>query len=72
MTTREEHLAFCKRRALEYLPNDVSGALASMISDLGKHEDTARHAGIRLTLMLMIGGHLETAEQVKRHIEGFN
>jgi hypothetical protein len=37
--TREEHLAWCRARALEYLP-DTSRALASIMSDLLKHPET--------------------------------
>lgn len=39
---RSEHLAFCQQRALEYLDaGDLSNALASLVSDLRKHPDTA-------------------------------
>lgn len=39
--TREEHLAWCKTRALEYLDRgDVTNAVTSMLSDLGKHDET--------------------------------
>ncbi len=72
MTTRSEHMAWCKQRALAYLPNDPDQALASMLSDLGKHDETNNRAMQKLTMMLMIGGHLRTVDQVRRHIEGFN
>jgi hypothetical protein len=39
--TRAEHLAWCKQRAIEYVDRgDVPMALASMLSDLTKHEET--------------------------------
>jgi len=39
--TREEHLAWCKKRALEYLDKgDANNAVASMESDMRKHPDT--------------------------------
>lgn len=39
--TREEHLAWCKERALEYWrAGDLQNAVASMGSDLGKHPET--------------------------------
>lgn len=39
--TREEHLAWCKERALEYLDRgEIKEAVTSMLSDLGKHEET--------------------------------
>ena len=39
--TRDEHLAWVRERALEYLEaGDPHSAIASLISDLGKHEET--------------------------------
>ena len=39
--TRDEHLASARERALEYLEaGDLPSAIASVISDLGKHEET--------------------------------
>jgi hypothetical protein len=36
--TRDEHLAWCKRRALEYVDaGDLTHAVASMASDLKTH-----------------------------------
>ena len=38
--TRDEHLEWCKKRALEYLDEgDLQNAFASMGSDLSKHPD---------------------------------
>lgn len=45
--TRQEHLDWCKERALECLPDDLPGAFASMISDLSKHEETKGHLANR-------------------------
>lgn len=75
MTTRAEHLQWCKDRALAELDADPTGAgparaLASLTSDLGKHEATAGHAGVELGYLLMISGHLSRPEQVREHIEG--
>lgn len=70
--TREEHMRWAKQRALEYLPGDPAGAIASMLSDLTKHEETSDHAGIMLTGMLMMSGLLGGADAVRKHIEGFN
>jgi hypothetical protein len=72
MSTRSEHMNWCKSRALAYLPNDPQGAIASMLSDLGKNPETANHGAIRLTMMLMLSGLLSTADDVRKHIEGFN
>lgn len=73
MTTRQDHLAWCKQRALEYVEHgDTAGALASMLSDLRKHDETKDHAAIELTGMLMLCGFLSTPADVRHHIEGFN
>jgi len=71
--TRDEHMEWCKQRALEYIDRgDVSSALGSMMSDLGKHEETKDHPAIQLGAMLLLGGHLSTAPDARRFIEGFN
>jgi len=71
--TRQEHLDWCKKRALEYCDmGDLNQAFASMGSDLGKHLDTANHPGIQLGMGLLMAGHLETPEKMRKFIEGFN
>lgn len=41
MRTREEHLEFCKTRALEYVERgQLANAVASMGSDLKNHPET--------------------------------
>lgn len=71
--TRDEHLQWAKGRALEYLDTgDIKGALASMFSDLGKHDGTRDHPAIRLGIMLMAGGHLNDRDSVYGHIIGYN
>ena len=73
METRADHLAFCKRRALEYVnAGELQNAFASMASDLGKHPETENHAGIRLGMMQLMSGHLNSTEAMRRFIEGFN
>jgi hypothetical protein len=72
-TTRADHLAWCKKRALEYVDaGELSQAYASMASDLGKHPGTEGHSAIQLGAMLMFGGHLNTPERMRKFIEGFN
>lgn len=70
--TRAEHLAWAKERALAYLPADPGNAIASFVSDMGKHEDLRAHVGLTILGMLMMNGHLRTAEEIRRNIEGFN
>lgn len=70
---RTEHLQWCKDRALEYVESgDFNSALASMGSDLSKHPETKNHAGIQLSVGLMMIGKLNTTEEVRKFIEGFN
>jgi len=71
--TRAEHLAWCKQRALEYVKiGDANQAYASMGSDLGKHPETANHAGIKLGMMMLMAGQFENMAEVRNWIEGFN
>jgi hypothetical protein len=71
--TRAEHLNWAKQRALEYVNDgDIANAIASLLSDLGKHPETAEHGAIGFTGMLMLGGHLNHPDEVRTLIEGFN
>mgnify|MGYP001585784122 CR=1 FL=1 len=75
MRTREEHLAWCKQRALKYVEaGDLIQAFTSMASDLGKHPETAGHVGIQLGMeLLMMGNYrVESASEMRKFIEGFN
>jgi hypothetical protein len=66
-------LAWAKGRALAYASQgDLSGALASIASDLNKHPETAGHAGVELMMLLAMGGHLKSVTEVRDFIEGFN
>jgi hypothetical protein len=71
--SRAEHIAWCKERALEYCDrNNLKDALVSMCSDLGKHPETKNHAGIKLGMMMMMAGHLDSLQEMRHFIEGFN
>ncbi len=71
--TREEHLAWCKERALEYVDRgDLGNAFASMVSDLNKHPETQDHAGAKIGVIQMFSGHLNTREKMREHIEGYH
>ena len=73
METREQHLNWCKERALAILnTGDIAGAYASMASDLRKHPETEDHIAIGLGMSLMFGGHLNTTNEMRKFIEGFN
>jgi hypothetical protein len=70
---RKEHLAWCKKRALEYVAaGDLSNAYASMVSDLSKHPETEGHVAIELGMLMMMAGNLKTPSEMKSFIEGFN
>ncbi len=73
--TRAEHLQWCKDRALAYVEaGDLDQAFASMASDLGKHPETdgARRLVGELGMPLLISGHLNTPQEKKKFIVGFN
>jgi Tfp pilus assembly protein PilF len=69
--TRQEHLDWCKKRALEYLDQgDVANAVTSMMSDMSKHEET-RHAGESMTMLGMMYILQHDREGARRWIKGF-
>lgn len=70
---REEHLKWCKMRALQYVEADeIQQAITSMMSDLTKHPETENHVGIQLGTMMLMSGRLNTQEEARKFIEGFN
>jgi hypothetical protein len=72
-TERQRHLAWCKKRALEYLDrDDLPSAVASMLSDLRKHPDTAGSASGGLGIIGMMEAASGSEQAVERWIEGFN
>lgn len=71
--SREDHMAWCKRRALEYVERgSPMEAMASMFSDLKRHPETADHAAIPLGMGMMMMGKLSTPGEARKFIEGFN
>lgn len=68
--TRSEHIAWCKARALEHLPDDPADAVASMLSDLDKHEETENDP-LGMTRTLLTIALLDGADAVRTCIEGF-
>jgi len=70
---RQEHLEWCKKRALEYVDmGDISQAHASMVSDLKKHPETEHHPAIKMGAMTMFSSQLDTPEKMRKFINGFN
>jgi hypothetical protein len=74
MRTWDEHLAWCKQRALEYVDRgELADAIASMGSNLNKHPETKLSESVSASLMavakLYIVNHDE--EGVRRWVESF-
>ena len=70
--SRDEHLAWCKSRALEILAKgDLGGAVASMISDLGKRERPLYEPDVFRLLLLDGMTTRRTPVEVQSWIEGF-
>ena len=76
MRTRQEHLQFCKDRAMEYVNSgDLVNAVTSMMSDLTKHPETEKSSTGALAMLGMLA--LQQAQRndragVERYILGFN
>ncbi len=71
--TRDEHLAWCKKRALEYCDQgDVTNAFASFASDMNKHPETENHPFLEIGLQLMMIGELSSTAKMREFINGFN
>lgn len=70
--TRKEHLQWCKDRALACLPDNPAEAVASMASDLTKHDGTSGSAIPMLTMVGMMAAQQGDIEGVRRWIDGFN
>lgn len=73
--TRQEHLDWCKNRALEYVERgELENAFTSFTSDLSKDESTlgALEFQKELGFKLLLNGHLDTPEKMREWIVGFN
>ena len=69
--TREEHMDWCKQRALAYVDRgELHNAFNSLATDLSKHPETRDHAAIELGMMRLVAGQLETEAEMRRFIEG--
>lgn len=69
LMNREQHLAWAKERALEYLPKNPPQAISSFMSDITKHQETASltHHAMRI----LSGVNWNSAESVRAFIEGW-
>lgn len=72
MRTRQEHLEWCKKRALEYLDRgDVREAVTSMMSDMQKHEET-KFTSPALNALGIMAIQSNSVSEARRYIVGFN
>ena len=70
--TRAEHMRWCKKRAHEYLAQgNARDAYASMLSDLGKHEETKGMQEFAGMMMLVENGPAFNVAECRRFIDGF-
>ncbi len=68
--TRAEHMKWCKERALAELDRgDLGAAVASMGSDLGKHDET--ESLTKLTMIGLMEAMNGNVDGVRRWITGF-
>ena len=72
--TREEHLKWCKERAIQEMDfsKKPSSGIVSMMSDLRKHPETNHEAMISLCGMQLLINPTMTRQQVINFIDGFN
>ena len=71
--TRDEHLAWAKARALEYIAQGRgANAIASLAADLAGHEETAGHPAIETMRLLADGPELSDPAKLCRFIEGLH
>jgi hypothetical protein len=75
MTTRTEHMKWARDRALEYADQrDTGSAIASLMSDLGKHPETESSCDVVRDLMMPLAmiGEFEKPGELRKFIEGFS
>jgi hypothetical protein len=71
MTSRAQHLIWCKRRAREYLERgEARQAITSFLSDLGKHPETERAVDVLLFRVAMTAAVHNDIGTARRLIEG--
>lgn len=69
--TRAKHLQWCKDRALEYVESgDYSQAVASMVSDLNKHDETRDSVSMAFHLGMAVQT-TNNKKEVEDYINGF-
>lgn len=74
MRTRQEHIQWCKDRAIQEMDyyNDPSQGIVSMASDLSKHPETNDETLISLCTMQLMTKPRMTRQEAVTFINGFN
>jgi hypothetical protein len=58
---------------MEYVVRgELQEAFASFTSDMRKHPELCDHSALGLGSMLLMGGHVKTAPEMDKWINGFN
>ncbi len=71
--TRAEHLAWCKKRAMEYVDRgNILDGVTSMLSDLNKHPETKLPDDSPLRMLGLMAAMNNNLNEAKRFIVGFN
>lgn len=69
--TRDEHVAWCKKRAREYLDKgDIANGVTSMLSDMDKHPECRVNQALSMLGMAAIMQH--DLQAAKRFVDGFH
>lgn len=71
--TREEHMAWCKKRAHEYVDRrDCQQAITSMASDIQKHDETKMSPAMLGGLVMVAAMDSGNPGAIRKWIDGFN
>ena len=72
--TRQEHIEWCKKRAIEEMDfyHDSSKAYISMASDLRKHSETNDSILIDLCIMQLLLNPKPSRQEAINFLNGFN
>ena len=70
--TRDEHMKWCKERALQYIDDgDIQNGITSMLSDLSKHPET-KAVGENMAPLGMLEIMSGSVDSARRFVTGFN
>lgn len=71
--TRVEHLAWCKKRAMEAMTDgNMAAGWASFVQDMAEHPETQDHVFLEKGTLMVFGGQISTLEEMKKYINDFD